>query len=114
MYAIRSYYEFGINVHSENKEAARKYLDWFTEKSGFAQHESGISPVKGGAYPDALVAFGELGVKFIQNVPAMKGEETLLDDIDSEAEIGRWSESYRTRILEAAIGNRDESFDDIT
>lgn len=111
--AVGSDFQFGINKNSKNKEAARIYLDWFTHKSGFASHESGIPVVKGASYPAALIAFEELGVKFMQNEPAPKGDEGLLDAIDAEAEIGRWNEGYRMRILEAAIGNRDESFEDI-
>lgn len=111
--SVGSDFQFGINVNSKNKEAARIYLDWFTKDSGFVAHESGIPVIKGAAFPEALAAFDELGVKFIQNTPAPAGEEALLDSIDAEAEIGRWSEAYRMRILEAAIGNRDESFEDI-
>lgn len=111
--AVGSDRRFAINKHSKNKEAARLYLDWFTHESGFAQSQSGISPVKGAPYPDALVAFGDLGVKFFQNAPALPGEESLLDDVDSESEIGRWSEGYRQRIVEAGFGARDESFQDI-
>ena len=43
----------------------------------------------------------------------IEGEETLLDDVDKESEVNRWAEGYRMRVLEAAIGNRNESFEDI-
>ncbi len=110
---VGSDYHMGINIHSEAKESAKTWIDWFTNESGFAQHESGIPAIKGAQYPPALVAFQELGVKFFQNTPSPAHEIGLLDQIDSESEIGRWSESYRMRIVEAAIGNRDETFEDI-
>lgn len=106
-------YSIGINVHSENKEAARAWVDWFIDESGFAQNQTGISAVIGADMPDVLKGFQDLGVEFVANDPAPAGEEALLDEVDSESEIGRWSESYRKRILEAAVGATGESFEDI-
>ncbi len=106
-------YNLGINKYSENKEAARAWVDWFTNESGFAADQGGISPVIGAEMPATLKGFQDLGVVFLANNPAPAGEETLLDDVDAESEIGRWSEAYRLRLVEAAIGNRDESFEDI-
>lgn len=106
-------YNLGINIHSNNKTAAKAWVDWFVNDSGFTIDQGGISPVIGSDMPASLQGFQDLGVIFITNSPAEAGYETYLDDVDSEAEIGRWSESYRMRILEAGIGNRDESFEDI-
>ncbi|MDA3844949.1 MAG: extracellular solute-binding protein, partial [Vallitaleaceae bacterium] len=111
--ASGSDYNLGINVNSENKEAAKAWVMWFVNDSGFTIDQGGISPRIGAAMPSTLQGFEDLGVIFMTNNPAPAGEETLLDDVDAESEIGRWSESYRMRILEAAIGNRDETFDDI-
>ncbi|MBN2619104.1 MAG: extracellular solute-binding protein [Spirochaetales bacterium] len=114
MYAnVGSDYQLGINIHSKAKNSARLWVDWFTNESGFAQHESGIPALKGSKYPSALIAFQDLGVKFFQNEPSPADEVGLLDEIDAEAEVGRWSENYRMRIVEAAIGNRNETFQDI-
>lgn len=106
-------YNLGINKYSKNKDAAKAWIDWFTNESTFAADQGGISPVIGAEMPASLKGFQDLGVIFIGNTPAPAGEETLLDDVDAESEIGRWSEAYRLRIVEAAIGNRDESFEDI-
>lgn len=106
-------YNLGINKYSKNKEAAKAWIDWFTNESNFAADQGGISPVMGADMPATLKGFQDLGVIFIGNNPAPEGEETLLDEVDAESEIGRWSEAYRLRIVEAAIGNRDESLEDI-
>ncbi|MNG37529.1 hypothetical protein D3C84_1249150 [compost metagenome] len=37
----------------------------------------------------------------------------MVDKIDKDAEIGLWQPEFKKRIIEAAIGNLDESFDDI-
>jgi len=106
-------YKMGINVHSENKETAEAWLYWFMDESGYALGQGAISPVKGDPFPDTLAAFGELGVILVANEDAKEGEASFLDDIDSEAEIGRWSQDYRVRLVEAGIGNTDETFEDI-
>ena len=52
-------------------------------------------------------------VKFSTLTPAKEGQEGLMDKIDNEGEIGLWQPDFKKRIIEAAIGNRSESYDDI-
>lgn len=106
-------YCMGINTYSENKAAARAWLDWFIDESSFTVDQGGISPVIGNPMPETLKAFEDLGVVYVSNAPAPAGEETFLDDVDTESEIGRWSEAYRMRLVEAAIGNTGETFEDV-
>lgn len=106
-------YKMGINVNSENKEAARAWVDWFTNESNFALDHGAISPVKSDPFPETLSAFQELGVQLISEADPNVGEEGWLDMIDSEAEVGLWQPIFKQRIIEAGIGNRSESFDDI-
>ncbi|NDJ52852.1 MAG: carbohydrate ABC transporter substrate-binding protein [Chloroflexi bacterium] len=106
-------YKIGINVNSDNKAAARAWLDWFLNESNFAFDQGGIPPVIGSEYPPQLSAFSDMGVNLVQMNPARPGEEGWLDEIDSEAEIGLWDPAFRQRIIEAALGNTDETFDDI-
>lgn len=48
-------FNLGINVNSENKAAARAWVDWFTEKSNYAVEQAGsISPLKGAPMPSIL------------------------------------------------------------
>lgn len=106
-------YKIGINKNSKNKEAAKAWLDWFINESGFAIDQGGISPVIGVEFPTTLSAYQELGVELISNNPPSAEEQGLLDQVDQEAEIGFWQPDYKQRIIEAALGNRSESFDDI-
>lgn len=105
-------YKIAINVNSKNKVAARAWLDWFINDSGFAKSQGGISPVVGGELPDTLSAFNELGVIYISDEPNPE-QEGYIDLIDNESEVGLWNPSFKQRIIEAAIGNRSESYDDI-
>ncbi len=111
--ASGSEYCMGINIYSENKAASRAWIQWFIDESSFTVDQGGISPVIGNPMPDTLSAFEDLGVIYVTNSPAPAGEETYLESIDTESEIGRWSEAYRMRIVEAAIGNTGETFEDI-
>src|SRR5690606_29073056 len=63
-------YKIAINVNSKNKAAARAYLDWFLEESGYADQNGGINVLKGKPMPSTLAAFDELGVELISNTAA--------------------------------------------
>lgn len=107
-------YNLAINVNSENKAAARAWVDWFTNKSNYAVEQAGsISPAKGAELPDMLKDYEKAGVEFQTITPAKAGEEGLVDKIDKEGEIGLWQPDFKKRIIEAAIGNTNESYDDI-
>ncbi len=107
-------YNLGINVNSENKAAARAWVDWFTNKSNYAVEQAGsISPAKGAELPAILKEYEKDGVEFKTITPAKSGEEGLVDKIDKEGEIGLWQPDFKKRIIEAAIGNTNESYDDI-
>ncbi|MCZ0703095.1 ABC-type glycerol-3-phosphate transport system substrate-binding protein [Natronobacillus azotifigens] len=108
---IESDFTIGINRHSNNKEAARAWVDFFVHETDYATEAmGGVSPVRGEALPSLLE---DLGVEVGNVVPTPVGEEGLIGDIDNLAEIGFWEPDFKLRIVEAAIGNRDESFDDI-
>ena len=106
-------YKIGINVHSDDQEAARAYLNWFVTETGFASATGGIPPYRQEDMPEVLRAFQDLGVQFVTNNPPPAGEEGLVEEIDRRGEIGLWESNFKARIVEAALGNRNESFDDI-
>ena len=102
-------YKNGINVNSENKAAARAWVDWFTEESGYAIDQGGISPKLNDPMPQTLKDFEPLGVEYIELAPAPAGRESLVSDIDREAEIGLLSSDYRQRIVDGARGASGET-----
>lgn len=106
-------YKMGINVHSGDQEAARAFVNWFATETGFAVATGGTPPYRAEAMPDVLRAFQDLGVQFVSNNPPRAGEEGLVEEIDRIGEIGLWEPNFKARIVEAALGNRDESFDQI-
>jgi ABC-type glycerol-3-phosphate transport system substrate-binding protein len=107
-------YNVGISKNSKNKAAARAWLDWFINESKYATEQGfGISAVKSEPLTEDLKNFQDAGVKFLPITPAKEGQEGLVDKIDKEAEIGLWQPDFKKRLIEAAIGNTKESYDDI-
>ncbi len=103
----------GINKNSKNKEAARAWIDWFLDESTFARDSGAIPTLKGAAFPDTLKAFQDLGVILITDDPAPQGEEGLVDELDKLSEVGLWESNFKKDIIEAALGNKDLTYDEI-
>jgi len=56
----------------------------------------------------------DTGVEFIEANPAPEGKESLFSDIVNASEIGLdTTDKTKQRIVDAAKGNTNESFDDI-
>jgi len=110
-------YNWAINVNSKVKPAARAWIDWFNNESGFADAQGALSPLKDGPNPATLANFKALDVTFIEENPGQPGKESLLNDIDKASEIGLFNADYRQRIVNAARGASSETkqqiFDDL-
>ncbi|NUR42384.1 MAG: carbohydrate ABC transporter substrate-binding protein [Streptomyces sp.] len=102
-------YNQGINVHSKHKEAARAWLDWFTDKSGYADDNLAISPLKDAPMPTVLKPYEEQGVKLIE-LDDSKGAEVKA--IDTESEVGINTPDYRQELVDLARGAKKGTLDD--
>lgn len=112
--AIGPDYNIAINKNSKHKEAARTFLDWFINESNYAEDTGAISSIKGKEYPKALQSMEAAGVGFIEANPALEGKESLFSDVNNASEIGLdTTDATKQRIVEAAKGNTDESFNAI-
>ncbi len=100
-------YCIGINKNTKNMAAAKAYIDWFTNESGYSDYCSGISPIKGAPMPEVLKPFQDLGVLLETNAPPIEGEEGLTDDIAKQAEIGLWDDNWKKPIVEKALQGGD-------
>ncbi|MDT9684228.1 ABC transporter substrate-binding protein [Streptomyces sp. TRM76323] len=107
-------YQQAVNAHSEHKSAARAWIDWFTEKSGYSAKEGAISAVKAAAMPDTLKDFGDNDVKVVERSEAETGK---VNAIDNAAEIGLAKPDYRQKLVDIARGaqkgNLQEFFADL-
>jgi len=95
-------YYFGINKGSQNKDAARAWVDWFISSSPYAADEGFISSLKSEPLPANLSDLTDLGTEIIELVPEV--EEGLFARIDSESEIAITQGGYRQRLVDIARG----------
>ncbi|MEV0175582.1 ABC transporter substrate-binding protein [Streptomyces sp. NPDC050803] len=102
-------YNQAVNVHSEHKEAARAWIDWFTDKSGYDQDNLAISPLKNAPLPQVLKPYEDAGVEFIE-VNDAKGAE--VKQIDNQSETGIYAPEYRQKLVDLARGATKGSLDD--
>jgi len=104
----------GVNKNTEHKDAALAWVDWYINESGYAVEEAGgISASFAVDLPEDLAEHEAKGIQFLLQEPAKEGEEGLLDEVDKESEVGLWLEDRKKILIEAAIGNRDDTFDEI-
>ena len=107
-------YNLAINVNSEHKEAARTLLDWLINESDYAVDNGGLQAVKGGDYPASLKASQEAGVILLEENAAPEGKESLFSEVNNMSELGIGATDLeKQRIIDAAIGNTDETFEEI-
>ncbi|WP_329124990.1 ABC transporter substrate-binding protein [Streptomyces sp. NBC_01465] len=101
-------YNQAVNIHSAHKEAARAWIDWFTDKSGYADSQLTISPLKSAPLPAILKPYEDAGVKFIE-LDQTKGAQ--VNAIDNESEIGLNKPDYRQDLVDIARGAKKQSLE---
>ncbi|MFB7511630.1 ABC transporter substrate-binding protein [Streptomyces sp. NPDC056144] len=107
--ALVSDYQQAVSVYSKNKSAARAWVDWFTEKSGFAEKEGVVSAVKSAPMPATLKEFVDNDVSFFDRSEA---KTATVNDIDEAAEIGLNKQDYRQKMIDIATGAEKGSLED--
>jgi ABC-type glycerol-3-phosphate transport system substrate-binding protein len=93
-----------INKNSPNQDAAKAWITWFTEESGYAAAGGSIPTTIDGEMPSTLKEFVDLGVKYVELNPAPADQVGLVDEIDKSAEIGLYAPDYRQKLVDVARG----------
>nr|WP_255807498.1 extracellular solute-binding protein [Cohnella mopanensis] len=111
-------YTWSINVHSKNKEAANAFIHWVVDISDYASKYQGGFSAKFGPdgklqVPELLKGFQDLGVTMETSTPGPDDLNGLSTQIDNDSEVGIHNPEFKKKLIEAAIGNRSESFEDI-
>jgi raffinose/stachyose/melibiose transport system substrate-binding protein len=94
-------YQYAVNTHSKQKAAARAWIDWTLDKSGFADSNQAVSSVKGAALPSALKPFTDAGVQFIE---LSQAKAARVNTIDNASEVGLSKPDYRQKLVDVARG----------
>jgi raffinose/stachyose/melibiose transport system substrate-binding protein len=97
-----------VSIHSQHKDAARAWVDWFVDKSTYAQDQQLLPTLKSGAMPSSLKAYQDAGVQFIE---LSQDKNSLVSKIDNESEIGLNKPDYRQHIVDLARGAGSGSLD---
>ncbi|MFF6994587.1 ABC transporter substrate-binding protein [Streptomyces sp. NPDC008313] len=98
---LTSDYQQAVNIHSDHKEAARAWIDWFTEKSGYSAKEGAVPTVKSAPMPATLKSFVDNDVNFVERSELKTGQ---VNEIDKAAEIGLNTPDYRQKLVDIARG----------
>ncbi|MFD7711451.1 extracellular solute-binding protein [Streptomyces sp. NPDC059785] len=102
-------YNQAVNIHSDHKDAARAWIDWFTDKSGYAADNLALSPLQDAPLPDVLKPYEDAGVKFLDLDDSQGG---TVKEIDNESEVGIYKPDYRQDLVDLARGAKKGGLDD--
>ncbi|CAM5547462.1 hypothetical protein SVIOM342S_05803 [Streptomyces violaceorubidus] len=98
-------YQQAVNIHSDHKEAARAWIDWFTEKSGYAAKEGAVFALKAEGMPATLKDYVDNDVKLIERSEAKTAD---VNAIDNASEIGLNKPDYRKSLLTSPAAPRTD------
>lgn len=92
-------YMMGINVNSKHKAAARAWLDWFVNDSGFYDYAGGLATRTDQPASANLKDFEATGVKYLDMTPAPD-----LSNVDNQSEVGLFKPDYYRQLVDSARG----------
>jgi ABC-type glycerol-3-phosphate transport system substrate-binding protein len=102
-------YQQAVNIHSDHKAAARAWIDWFTEKSGYSASQGAVSALKSETMPTTLQGYVDNDVEMVERSEAKTAEVNAIDDA---SEIGLNKQDYRQKLIDIARGAQDGSLQD--
>ena len=104
-------YCYAINIHSENKEAARAFIDFLINDSGLALSQGGISLVASDPMPEGLENFAD--VEFIVDQPATDENVGLLDEVMADSGITLYDNgAHMNGVVDCARGASSQTFNE--
>lgn len=106
-------YAINKNVSAEKYIVAKNYIEWLTEKSNFSFDAGGIPIAKDQEYPQTLKNLQDSGVTLVPDNPPHPSDTGLFIELNSESELYLGKYPEKARIVEAAMGQSDESFESI-
>lgn len=106
---ISTDYCYAINAKSEHKEAARAYINFMLDESGYALDQQNLSILKTDPYPDI---YAELdNVELAMNKQATTKNAQRKAALSQNLNLEDYAQAVR--VIDAAAGYSDENFDEI-
>jgi raffinose/stachyose/melibiose transport system substrate-binding protein len=103
-----------VSLKSAHRDAARAWLDWFTDKSTYAQDNGDVPTLKSATLPASIKPLQDAGSTFVE---LTQDKVAVVNNIDNAAEIGLTKPDYRQKIVDiargAASGTLDGDFADL-
>lgn len=110
-------YNLGINKNSSVKAAAKAWIDFLIEDSGFTESQGMVSSLLAEPLPSNLTGLSDQGVELIELNAAPAGQEALFTNIADTAQIDVWGNLYRQKLIDiargAADGDKESYFDEL-
>ena len=88
-----------ININSDHKAAAKAWITWIAEDSGFYDYAGGLPTVTSDPPAKNLQEFAATGVTFLEMTPSAQ-----LSAIDDASEIGLTQPDYYRKLVDSARG----------
>lgn len=107
--SVKTDYSYGVSAKSENLDAAKAFVSFMIDESGYAVDTGNISILKTDPYADYLNELNQ--VTMVMEGNASDSDYWLLDSLQKNIRPGSGEEIKR--IMDAAAGIRDESFETI-
>lgn len=104
-------YCYAVNKNSANKEVAKAWVEYMLKDSGFAKSEGAISIKKKGTLPDVLANFE--GIELVVNQTATVENVGKYDELNALSCIYLDRDTEKNRLILSALGESNESFEDI-
>lgn len=102
-------YCYAVNKNSENKEAAKAFVQFMVDESGLALDQGGISLLKNDPMPSGLEEFAN--VEFIVDQPATDANNGLLDEVQQVSGITLYDNGSRLNgVVDIARGASNQTF----
>lgn len=103
-------YCYAINTHSENKEAAKAFVQFMVDESGLALASGGISLLKSDPMPAGLENFEN--VTFIVDKPATEENAGALDEVQTNSGVTLYDGGFRLgNVVDIARGIGSDTFE---
>ncbi|MBQ7918380.1 MAG: extracellular solute-binding protein [Lachnospiraceae bacterium] len=104
-------YCYAVNVNSQNKEAAKAFVQFMVDESGLALASGGISLLKSDPMPAGLENFEN--VTFIVDQPATAENAGKLDEVQSDSGITLYDGGFRlNNVVDIARGASTMTFEE--
>lgn len=100
-------YNLAINKNSKVKAAAKAWIDFLINDSGFTDTQGMVSSLLSKPLPANLAGLSDEGVELIELSPAPAGEEALFNTIADTAQIDIWGNIYGQKLVDIARGAAD-------